>query len=49
MSDPFKTNKLKSPETLKHFYTQTNEDVNKGKYSKILEILQVLFKIQITF
>lgn len=33
MSDPFKSrnNKVKSPETLKHFYTQTNEDVNKGK------------------
>ncbi len=29
MSDPFK-NKTNSPQTLKHFYTQSTEDANKG-------------------
>ena len=29
MSDPFK-NKTNSPQSLKHFYTQSTEDVNKG-------------------
>jgi hypothetical protein len=39
MSDPFK-NKTNSPQSLKHFYTQSTEDVNKGlfKHYSILEM-----------
>ena len=43
MSDPFKNKNNKSPETLKHFYTQSNEDVNKGFF--IEEFFLFLFKL----